>query len=148
MHHGKRRSARREREQDRGAGGCCKACQRTQDVFRAVVNERVHGDDVIEMSWWRIQHVANQEFHVTGTEIVRHAFTSEPGQRRRQVNGDHVRTAARGFDGERARAATSVEHAFATQIGREPGQQRAAHVVPTGADRGANAPNRRVRRQS
>ena len=55
-----------------------------------------------------------------------------------------MRAAASGFHRQRARAATGVEDAGALQILWQPIQQRAAHVVASGANRGADAVDRRI----
>jgi hypothetical protein len=49
-------------------------------------------------------------------------------QRRRQVDGQHLGTAARQLDREAAGAAAGVQHTAAAQVGRQPVEQRSARM--------------------
>ena len=58
-----------------------------------------------------------------------------------------VRAAPRRLDGQRAGAAAGIQQPLAVQVGGQPVQQGAAHLVAPGAHGGADAADRRVRGQ-
>ena len=115
---------------------------------RAVVDQRVHRDDVVEAAERRVEHVADAE-----VDRARRRDRAAARSRARSTSvGERSiattsRAAPRGLDRERAGAAAGVEHARAAQVVRQPAKQRRAHRVAAGAHGGADAADRRVRGQ-
>ena len=118
-------------------------------VAAPVVDQRIHGDHVVEPPKCRVEHVARR-----GTR-----------SRRRQDRAGCASRASSTSVGDRSiattwapRRAASTDSApvpqpasssrAAAQIRRQPVEQRAAHLVAAGAHRGADAADRRVRGQA
>ena len=146
---GQRRRARREGEQDR-----CRWCarpgrppHRTQSDG-AVVDQRIHRDDVVETAERRIEHVADAEID-RARRRGRAACARAPAAT--SVGATSIATTRRRAAPPRppARRCRSRHRAGARRAGRPAARTSSvrAHLVAAGAHGGADAADRRIGRQ-
>ena len=125
MHHRQRRGAGREGEERRMAGALGQKPSDPDHVAGHVVDQRVHGDHVVEAAKGRVQHVADAELDVP-CQVAGQALAGQADQRRRQVDRDDLGAAPRRLDRE-ARRCRSRHRAGAAprRSSRQPVEQGA-----------------------
>ena len=131
VHHRQGRRARREGE-DASTGACARASRDSaaHHVGRAVVDQRVHRDHVVEArrapgrACRRLRKSHASPCPASAGRRSRASATSV-GDRSIATTS---RAAARGFDGQRAGAAAGVEQAPAAQVGRQPATAACARM--------------------
>ena len=144
MHHGQRRRARREGEQQRPLVRVRRGPPSPNHVAGAVMDQRIHRDHVIEPAERRVEHVADRNSTLPAPRSRGARCTRKTDQRRRQVDRDHARAAPRRLDRERAGAAAGIEQPRGRAGRRAATSSVLAHLVAAGADRGPDAADRRI----
>ena len=112
---------------------------------RVVVDQRVHGDHVVEAAERRVEHVADAEVDAARAQVCRRALARQLDQRRRQVDGDDVRAAPRRLDRERPVPQPASSTRAPRRSAGSQRQQRGAHRGrgPRAPWRGCGRPARR-----
>ena len=151
VHHRERRRARREGEQEGSVGARREPSQYPDRVRGPVVDQRVHGDDVIETTECRIEHVAGAKLDAACAE-GRPAGARAPARsgwargrsRRRRPRGARPRPPARRCRSRRRAAACRGDRPAARRAACGACASRPARTVarmrPTGAVGGEARP--------
>ena len=150
MHQGQEARARREGEDEARIGHRGEALGDPHHVADLVMDQRVHGHDMVEAAevlalGEAAQHVGRREADGPLTEVGRYPLFRDADQGRRDVDRHDLGPASRRFDRQGPGAAAGVEDPATRQVGRQAGQQQGAHPIASGPHRGPNAADRRIR---
>ena len=149
MHHGQRRGPRRKREQQRmSRSRSASPATRSDRVFGAIVDQRIHGDHMVEVAVSRARACRR-----TRNSMLPAPCSMRRAERARPISvGDRstATTSAPRRAASTAKAPVPQPASSKRRPRKSAGSQSSrvcAHLVAPGAHRGANAIDRRIRRQ-